>query len=284
MRSRFKKVFRALKLLPSLLIYLFINFVGRSSVTGSGACVVSLTTYSTRSRFVFLTIESIARGALRPARLILWIDDSSILAALPRSLRRLQRRGLEIKSTPNYGPHTKYYPFVSCENDFSVPLVTADDDIIYPKYWLTGLLSSYRAFPKEVSCYRAHSISIDAKGIAPYRQWSPCRDTTPRYANFGTGVSGALYPPALLYALKLEGTSFMEHAPKADDVWLHASALRNGFRTRQVGPAAIEFPVIPGTQVVALSKHNVVLDGNDAQIRATYTNGDIQMLQAENSV
>lgn len=277
------KVFRAVKLLPTLLCNAFSNIVSRASITGSGECVVSLTTYSTRTRYVFLTIESIARGTLKPGRVILWIDDRSILESLPSTLTRLQQRGLEIRQTQNYGPHKKYYPYVCSEDKFSVPLVTADDDIIYPPFWLEGLLSSYRQYPDNVSCYRAHSISISAAGIAPYRQWTPCSDTTPRYGNFSTGASGALYPPGMLRALKLQGTAFLESAPRADDVWLHASALRNGFKTRQVRPSAIEFPVIPGTQGLALSRQNVALDGNDTQIQLTYDIRDIDLLCAEST-
>ena len=50
----------------------------------------------------------------------------------PESLRRLERRGLEVRLTQNYGPHTKYYPSLADAIADGLPLVTADDDILYP--------------------------------------------------------------------------------------------------------------------------------------------------------
>jgi len=105
---------------------------------------------------VFLTIESIGRGELLPARIILWVDDPKVFASLPSSLRRLERRGLEVKLADNYGPHTKYYPYLTSEADIRHPLVTADDDILYPRGWLKGLAAAYALNDQVINCYRAH--------------------------------------------------------------------------------------------------------------------------------
>lgn len=274
-------VSRAMRILPVVVLNTALNICSRSRITGDGECVVSLTTYSSRTRYVFLTIESIAKGTVKPRRLILWIDDPSLMTSLPRTLRRLAKRGLEIRGTSNYGPHKKYYSYVCSESAFVLPLVTADDDILYPPYWLEGLLSSYEAFPTDISCYRAHRMSITHERIDPYRVWKSCNATEPSYKNFSTGASGALYPPEMLVALKSQGTEFMEIAPRADDVWLHATAVRHGFRTRQIREASLEFPVIPGTQGLALSRQNVVRDGNDVQIQRAYDARTINVLSAD---
>ena len=79
------------------------------------------------------------------------------LAACPASLRRLERRGLEILAAGNYGPHTKYYPYVASTSRHTVPLVTADDDIIYPPEWLALLVDAGERHPGTVS---AHWVSI----------------------------------------------------------------------------------------------------------------------------
>ena len=56
------------------------NRLGRSPVaTGGPGVVVSMTTYGKRVRTVHLAIESIARGAVRPARLILWLDEPELV-------------------------------------------------------------------------------------------------------------------------------------------------------------------------------------------------------------
>ncbi len=276
--SSLRRLLGLIRLVPSLFVFTVMNLVGNQSVTGDGACAVSLTTYSKRTRWVFLSVESIARGAVRPSRLILWIDDEAILNDLPRTLLRLQRRGLEIRRTKNYGPHKKFYSFVESEENFYLPLVTADDDIIYPRFWLRELLQSYLEYPTSVSCFRAHRVSISGSVIEPYRQWEPCLDDLPSFSSFSTGASGALYPPGLLRILKARGTDFLVVSPHADDVWLHASAVGSGFPTRQVHKSPIEFPVIPGTQGLALSRNNVLMDGNDRQIAATYREEDIERM------
>src|ERR1700683_4292999 len=78
------------------------NETVKKPVIASHGPVLSLTTYGRRIDTVYLTIESIANGSLLPSRLILWVDDEVALENRPRSLRRLQERGLEIERTANY--------------------------------------------------------------------------------------------------------------------------------------------------------------------------------------
>ncbi len=270
-----RRIARVFNSLPRIIFLSMRNLFSRKSVLGNSEAVVALTSYASRARQVHLAIESIAAGSCRPRRLILWIDDENILGALPPGLRRLQRRGLEILPTANYGPHKKYYSYVEVEKVFDAPLVTADDDIVYPINWLQSLLRSYHDYPTTISCFRAHRLTIAEGQIAPYRSWIPCHSSIPSFLTFSTGASGALYPPSFLRVLKTLGSEFMQCAPKADDVWLHGMAVKHGVRTRQISEKPVEFPVIPGSQQFALSRENVTLDGNDAQIKLTYGPGQV---------
>ncbi len=124
---------------------------GKRPLTGDAPVVVSLTSYGKRVQDVSLAIESIGAGRVRPRRLILWLDDERILAALPESLTKQMARGLEVRSTQNYGPHKKYFPYVRSVESHELPLATADDDILYPRYWLAGLMTAYVERPEVVS-------------------------------------------------------------------------------------------------------------------------------------
>jgi hypothetical protein len=254
------------------------NRTSTQTVTGEAPVCVSLTTYGKRLQSVYLTIESIAAGGLRPARLILWLDDPAAAAALPEELERLVGRGLEIKLTENLGPHTKYYPYVSGEDDGGLALVTADDDILYPSNWLAGLVDGHRRHPGDVICYRAWVVRIDNGAVAPYDSWDPCRSTEPSVRNFATGVSGVLYPPPMIGEIAAAGTAFLESCPAADDIWLHAMALRSGRRIRQVKAHPQHFPLIPDTQDMGLSQSNFVGRRNDLQAAATYGPEDIELM------
>lgn len=259
-------------------MYQLLNRFSHRSVTGSANAVVSLTSYGKRAQVCAYTIESIARGAVRPQRVILWLDDESLIAAPPRALARLAERGLEIRLSANYGPHTKYYPAVAESVSADLPLVTADDDTFYPRSWLSKLLAVHNRFPNDVVCYRAWVIQVRGGVIEPYNRWLHCRTTAASRRNFATGVSGVSYPPAFQALLATEGARFMDITPRADDIWLHWMALRSGFRVRQVGPKPIHFPTMPGTIDSGLLWENVHDSGNDRVISQLYNESDIALL------
>jgi hypothetical protein len=254
------------------------NRTTRRPVTGATAVVVNLTTHGHRIDYVFYALESIARGRMRPNRLILWLDDEDALQHPPRTLRRLQSRGLEILRCPNYGPHNKQYPYAQTIDEEPRPLVAADDDVLYPRKWLAELVRAAERHPRDIHAMRTHMVTFEGTAIAPYSRWAPGRGTQASYRNVGTGVSGVLYPPEFLEALRLEGERFLELAPRADDIWVHVVAVRHGFRARQVGERQAEYFAIPGTQKNTLYRHNVVLGGNDVQIRAAYGFGEVERL------
>jgi hypothetical protein len=254
------------------------NRMGRRSVTGGGAVVANLTTHGHRIDYVFYALESIARGRVRPSRLILWLDEEHALEHPPRELRRLQSRGLEILRCPNYGPHKKQYPYAQTIDDEARPLVAADDDVLYPKSWLGDLLAAAARHPRDIIGMRTHTVTFEGTTIAPYYLWVPGSGTEASYRNVCTGVSGVIYPPEFLAALRLEGERFLDLAPRADDIWVHAVSVRHGFRTRQAGERQAEYIAIPGTQKGTLYRENVVDGGNDVQIRATYGFGEVKRL------
>jgi hypothetical protein len=250
------------------------NLHSTRPVIGAANAHVSMTTHGKRIDTVYLAIESIAAGAVLPARFILWLDDPGLFGNLPDSLRRLRDRGLEIHLTENFGPHTKYFPYLLSTEFPEVPLVIADDDVLYSSWWLGGLLNAWDREASVVPCYRAHVMRVTNGVIQPYRSWGPCESTTPSYYNFATGVSGCLYPPVLQRKIKQAGSAFMQLCPKADDIWLHVNALRHGFRARQILRHPLNFPGVEGTQDTGLL-HTNSLSGNDDQIRRTYTHEDI---------
>jgi hypothetical protein len=257
-----------------------VHLSSTAPIVSSEGPVVSLTSYGRRIETVHLAIESIADGKVLPSRLILWLDQEETFRNLPESLLRLKRRGLEVRLAKSYGPHTKYYPYLENCRGFNVPLVTADDDILYPTYWLEGLARAYVERSDLINCYRARVIALHETALAPYEGWRMCHTTVPDIRHLATGVSGVIYPPEYLDVLKRAGPEFNGCCPKADDLWLHVQALRSGYRVRQFVKHFKEFPMIPGTQQIALQNYNRGLQdaGNDRQAAVTYTQQDIQIL------
>lgn len=254
------------------------NLAGRSSVVGDAPVAVVMTTTAARIASVWAAIESIGAGAVRPRRLILWLDDPE-LAELPTSLRRLERRGLEVHHVdPGLRVHTKWWPYVRGIAAHAVPMVTSDDDQLYPHRWLQRLVEVAQRHPDAVVAHRAHRVALATEGLAPYTAWQPVRSTTPSFANFGTSVSGQLFPPALLDRLREAGTRFLETAPNADDVWLFAQAVGAGMRVVQTSAEPANYPFVPGSQASGLYLENVLHEGNDRQLASALSDADLERI------
>jgi Acetyltransferase (GNAT) domain len=264
--------------------YRVANLLSRTSVLAPDGVPVSMTTHGPRVRTTHLALESIAMGRLRPSRLVLWLCDPKAVAELTPGLRRLQKRGLEVRLTAELGPHTKYFPALDWPELTGGPLVTADDDVLYPPGWLEGLKAARDQAPDLVHAYRAHTVTWGERGLRPYEAWQPCMSAEPSHRHFATGVSGVIYPPGLLARLRAEGDRFLGTCPRADDVWLHMMAVRHGFPVRQIQCKPLHFPFIPGTRDVALMAGNVRGGGNDAQIRATYGDAEMRAMLASPEV
>jgi hypothetical protein len=278
-----RRSLRELVMCTRLVALWLANRYRRSLVIDISGPVVSLTTFGNRADRAYLAIESIAAGLLKPSRLILWIDEPTLLNNPPETLQRLRRRGLEILECYDYGPHKKYYPYVQSQQIFDRSLVTADDDVLYPNYWLKTLVAASEQYPDSINCYIAHVMSLDKGTIRNYRQWKPCDSTRTDALNVAIGMGGAIYPAPFLIVLKQAGSHFESCCPRGDDLWLHAQALRSGYTTRQIFSKLpyLSFQTIPGMGNAALSHENVTHGhGNDIQIKATYTEEDFRLLQS----
>lgn len=242
-------------------------------VTGDALVVVSLTSYGARVKQLHYVVESIGRGHVRPTALIIWLDDESLRGMPARTVSRLRRRGVEVRSCPDYGPHKKQYPYAASTDRPAVPLITADDDCLYPRDWLQRLVAAHDQRPDTVHCHRARRIHVTDDAIAPYFTWPLVDHAAPNFANVAIGVGGTLYPSRLLDALAARGMAFLDACPFADDLWVHATAVGSGIRVCQLRPEPLDPPTLPRSQRQTLRTHNVAGGGNDAVVGALYSAG-----------
>ena len=247
------------------------NKHSQESIVDPAGPTVSLTSHLARVPWVHLAIESIARGSLKPARIVLWLPEKDGRSPLPETLLRLKERGLQIRYTRDLGPHTKYYPYLGTDAALEGPLVTADDDILYPRDWLRALAVAHKSDPTVIHCHRARRMRLNPWHFEPYGSWEPATDTHPHPLNFAIGAAGIIYPTAFLRALKTYGIAFLETCPTADDIWLHRVAYREGCLVAQVAPEWPHYPVIPASQITSLSRENLGKGSNQIQLASTYT-------------
>jgi hypothetical protein len=136
--------------------------------------------------------------------------------------------GVEFVECENIGPLTKScYALRAYPDDI---LITTDDDIRYPDFWLAALKDAYRAEPTAIHCHRAHEIMMTDDGqVAPYQQWH-FGVAEPLYPDrvFPTTGGGVLYPPGSLDGRVLDLALYQELTRKSDDIWLWVMARLKG--------------------------------------------------------
>lgn len=271
----FKRLYR-----PSIMRRLAAtNRSSTKSILNPKGPVVSLTTFGSRIDSVFYAIESIAEGSLLPSKITLWVDPSIAANSLPQSLQNLMKRGLEVAATHDVGPHTKYFGEVHRDDTKDLPFVTADDDILYPRYWLERLVKSFNEAPSEIHCFRAHKMRFDERGkLTRYSDWASCENMQASHLHFSTGVCGVIFPPEMRNELQKRKKAFLDCCPKADDIWLNYIAYCANIKVRQVVTVPKRFYEIPGTREEALANINNGQGGNDQQLAATYAENDLTRL------
>ncbi|OLP59018.1 hypothetical protein BJF93_03560 [Xaviernesmea oryzae] len=226
--------------------------------------VISLTSYPKRYDVLALTLKTLMTQSVAADAVVLWIADGD-LDALPADVRALEQNGLIIRGTDDLRSYKKIIPALQTYPDSII--VTADDDVYYPGYWLKDFVTQYRPGVPEVLCYRAHRMKHVGDRLAPYDQWQfEIPDPTDDADIFFTGVGGVLYPPGVLHPDVTNLERLKALCPTTDDVWLNWMTRLNGATIRKIGKK-IRFYEWPGSQGVALQNSNRGFSGgNDEQI------------------
>ena len=210
------------------------NWKGVNYVKRETPLIVSLTSYEERFEDLPKTIYSLLNQTLCPDRIILWLDDKGDdLSTLPYEITRFIKNGLEIKFVKDIGSYTKsIYAFKEFPDAI---IVTADDDIYYPKNWLKYLYLSYISNPEDIHCHRVHRVKLKDNQLYPYEKWAKhVNEETARFDNFLTGVGGVLYPPKCFSKEVLREDVFLKYCPYADDIWFWVMALVHNRKIRVV--------------------------------------------------
>ncbi|RQW63877.1 glycosyl transferase [Vibrio viridaestus] len=244
--------------------------------------VVSLTTYSKRIYQVHLVIESLGNQTIKPNRIILWLDENEFdLDNIPLMLKNLTKRGLEIKFVPNFKSYKKLL-FCLAESPNS-NIITVDDDILYPCYFIEGFEKELKKSPETVLAYRGHKIQFDKNGnVEKYSKWDlDSNDTQASKLIFPTGVGGVLYPVDSLHQDVLNYELASKLAPHGDDIWFKAMSLRNNRMSKLIRPRngyEHDFIEIPMGQDISLFHQNVMNGGNNSQIKDVFEHFDLLKL------
>lgn len=198
--------------------------------------IVSLTTIPSRLPLIGLTLKSLMRQRLAPARIVLNLPRFSRRENVPyevpdflRSLRSVQVRWCE-----DLGPATKLLPSLTDE-DAGTRIIVVDDDRVYPPNLVEDLVAAADRQPNTVFSMRGWVVPPDLTdrsttlrrklSLAPVPP-TPVRArriSRPTRVDIIMGVAGYLVQPSFF---DLEGVMDYAGAPReaffVDDVWISA--------------------------------------------------------------
>lgn len=268
--------------IQNILLLQHINYLRDKTINSTikGVCaeklcdndiVVSLTTFGNRIHNVYLAIESIMQGTVKPNKIILWLaEDEFKDKRLPKTLQLQQKRGLEIKYCNDLRSYKKLIP--SLLNYPNSCILTIDDDVIYEYDLVERFVNAHIDNPDKICASRMHRIVLD-KDNRPvsYLKWNMCiSDEQVSLLNFPTGVGGVFYPINCFSKEVFNDKVFMEICPNADDIWFYAMALLNGTKSIWVKndmPKGCYYP-LPQSSDGLWQKNSAVVNnicGNDIQ-------------------
>jgi hypothetical protein len=239
-------------------------------VTSSGnRVIVSLTSFPTRIKRVWLVIESLMRQTQKPDKIILWLSKEQFpsLNKLPKNLLKLQNRGLEIRlCDQDLRSHKKYYYAIQEFPDDII--ITVDDDVFYHSELIEKLVSLHVKFPNCVCANSCSEILISDKQIQPYVSWKQhIIAENPDDKLFPIGLGGILYPPKVLNPVVLNSKVFLNICPLADDLWLYAMTKLENNKAVKTNYNSIYLPVM-NYKNTTLSIANTTQGMNDKQLVA----------------
>jgi len=206
--------------------------------------VVSLTTTSARINYINQALRSLFNQSMAANEIYLWISREPFLhdagiapEKIPDKLQALANfRNLHfrIRYTENTAGYRKLLPILAeNKNRNDVVIITADDDTLYPKWWLERL---YKQFVEEncIIAYRARIITYGPDGtLIPYESW-PLLNSWDYHKELQlcpTGNAGILYSPAF-FDDRIFDPVYKLLSPTRADFWYAANAIANNVLTR----------------------------------------------------
>jgi hypothetical protein len=276
---KIKKKLRAIKLQAK---YWWQNTFSTEEVTDikTAGIHVSVTSYGSRIKSLYLTLESICNQLKKPTTITVYLSTEDMTESeLPKTLLRLKNRGVDfVFVEENIRSFKKlYYSYCKHLGDDKAKLVTIDDDVYYHESWLEGLIEASENDPKCIICYRGHHLALNENGTIKHADdWTLSknqRDDVPlSRILMPTGIAGVLYPIASLKNLDNQLDDFMSLCPYADDIWFKCLTLSNGFCSTLLNLPKNSNPIprlTLNTKRRGLAAYNVYQGGNDKQMKAT---------------
>lgn len=218
---------------------------------------VTLTTISSRLHLTKQVVFTLLNQSILPRNIYLNISEEPYLLDNGISsdnddlqeLKNLSR--VKVQWVKNTGPYRKILPyFENALTDESCDIfITADDDTLYPYYFIETLLNEHLKTGCVVA-FRGRKVVLDGckSKVASYSSWEK-GVTKASVANLPTGKDGVIYKKSFFTPEFLNYNAAFKIAPTADDLWIKWNTALNGVESIILNPNASasdfeSFPVV----------------------------------------
>lgn len=191
--------------------------------------VASIASYPKRVHLLPAIFEALNQQTVVPQKWILVLSEEEWPdLKLPNFLNKLVKRGLEIIWVKN-NPYAvkKLVPVI--EKYPSLAIVTLDDDIIYHKSLLEGLIEKSLEDKRAIIGYVGKGLLKKGEELDMYlRENAPAQLSTPSEQVYLIGWGGIYYPPCSLHEKVLNMNEIHRIVPgRGSDIWFWAAAIAN---------------------------------------------------------
>lgn len=197
--------------------------------------IVSMTSYPARIRNSWIALESLFRQSDKNFHLVLVLAAPQFPGKkLPRMIRKLQKKGLEILWTEVDGRSFDHlWPAYQRYGDCAI--ISVDDDKFFDSDMVSILRAESRERPGQVIGWRGWCIIPQSGEIAFSDGWIRASRDSPQKSLFMPPGNGSLYPPGSLPDLTGDRELREKLCPNADDVWYWAMTLVHGTKSFCLG-------------------------------------------------
>lgn len=239
--------------------------------------IVSFTTHSVRVKNVARTIFSIFRGTFKDIQIVMTLYKDDVKLITPDLQLLIDNGVVELLiADKDLGPHLKY--FYAMQKYRGLPVITIDDDILYPENMVEVLYKNYLTNKGCIIARRSFYITKTNGVLDSYHVWLKHFTglvLTPTHKIFATGIGGILYP-ADCFELSDDNVAEILSIKYDDDFYLKALEVRKGLKVVNVcaswGELYLKNLTDTETQSIALwyNKNKVASDKNIAKYRTEF--------------
>ena len=241
--------------------------------------IVSLTSYGDRLNELRYTLYSLVMQTVQPKKIIVNLAEQDFVNLTPW-LRLFEQFGVEYRQTEDLKSYKKLIPTVQAYPEECI--VTADDDLFYPKDWLEKLWKAHLKNPNIIVCHLTAKIAFADGKLKPYSEWSfNKKKTMPSLKNLILSGCGTLFPPNSLHSDVIKSEVFMKLSPFADDIWDYFMAVLNRTKIMQIEKSYTNVKYVNPYREYGLecgktlAQFNVGLEKNDEQFKNILNHYDI---------